>query len=169
VNEGATNLPHRESQMPSPPLLRELLASGRWRQPSDSVIFTAVPFLREPVDFLLSEAHMRSESSGQCVGVPHMREYLSSESQALPLPWIDAVCLCSSPSTARLEPTSVSHWTTAHPTPIQGLSPRTGGPATTLYIGARHSQHFPHLSLPFAYEPQSANPALHRTATGSIL
>jgi len=76
--------------MPLPPLLLELISSGRWIQPSDSHIFAAVPFLREPVDFLLSEPHMRSESSGQCVGYPHMREYRGSESEARPLPWLDA-------------------------------------------------------------------------------
>jgi hypothetical protein len=79
----------RESQMPLPPLLRELMACGRWRQPADAVIFAAVPFLREPVDFLLSEAAMRRESNGQCVGLPHFREYRGSDGEARALPWLD--------------------------------------------------------------------------------
>lgn len=76
--------------MPLPPLLRELIANGRWQQPSDRVIYSAIPFLREPVDFLKSEAQMRFESQGQCVGLPHMREYRGSESGLKPLPWLDA-------------------------------------------------------------------------------
>ena len=75
--------------MPLPPLLGDLIVSGRWRQPPDTVIFAAVPFLREPVNFLLSQAHMRFESRGQCVGLPHFREYRSSESEPKPLPWLD--------------------------------------------------------------------------------
>lgn len=47
------------------------------------------PFLREPVNVLLSEAHMRFESHGLGVGLPHFREYRSSESGARPLPWLD--------------------------------------------------------------------------------
>ena len=78
-----------QSQLPLPPLLRDLLASGRWRQPEDSVIFAAVTFLREPVNFLLSEAHMRFESQGQCLALPHFREYRGSESEPRPLPWLD--------------------------------------------------------------------------------
>jgi hypothetical protein len=80
----------RESQLPLPPPLRDLMASRRWLQPTDEIIYAAVPFLREPVDFLLSEARMRFESQGQCVGLPHFREYRSSESEAQPLPWLDA-------------------------------------------------------------------------------
>ena len=80
----------RENQMPLPPLLLDLMASKRWRQPSDAAIFAAIPFLREPVDFLLTDAHMRFESQGQCVGLTHMREFRGSESGDRPLPWIDA-------------------------------------------------------------------------------
>lgn len=79
----------RENQLPLPPILSDLMTSGRWRQPTDEVIYAAVPFLREPVDFLLSEARMRFESQGQCVGLPHFREYRSSESEARSLPWLD--------------------------------------------------------------------------------
>jgi hypothetical protein len=83
------NTARRESQLPLPPQLRDLMASGRWRQPPDEAIYAAVPFLREPVDFLLSETRMRFESQGQCVGLPHFREHRSSESEARPLPWLD--------------------------------------------------------------------------------
>jgi hypothetical protein len=83
------NTARRESQLPLPPLLRDLLASGRWQQPSDEVIYAAVPLLREPVDFLLSEASMRFESQGQCSGLPHFREYRGSESAYRALPWLD--------------------------------------------------------------------------------
>ena len=76
--------------MPLPPLLRQLMVAGRWRQPRDSVMFAAVPFLRDPVDFLLSEAGMRFESVGHGVGFSHMREYRGSESEPRPLPWLDA-------------------------------------------------------------------------------
>jgi hypothetical protein len=79
----------RENQLPLPPLLLNLMTLDRWRQPTDEVIYAAVPFLYEPVDFLLSEARMRFESQGQCVGLPHFREYRSSESEARPLPWLD--------------------------------------------------------------------------------
>jgi hypothetical protein len=79
----------RENQLPLPPPLRDLIASGRWRQPTDEVIYAAVSFLREPVNFLLSETHMRFESAGQCVGLRHFREYRSSESESQPLPWLD--------------------------------------------------------------------------------
>ena len=79
-----------ESQLPLPPLLSQLIASDRWRHPSDATMLAAVPFLREPVDFLLTEAHMRFESQGQCVDVPNFREYRGSASEARPLPWIDA-------------------------------------------------------------------------------
>jgi len=72
-----------------PPLLNDLIASGRWQQPPDAVIFAAVPFLREPVNFLLSEPHMRFESHGLGVGFPHMREYLGTETAAQELPWLD--------------------------------------------------------------------------------
>ena len=77
-----------------PPLLCDLIAAGRWRQPSDKVISATVPFLREPVDFLLAEAAMRFESQGQCVDLPTARpffhEYRGSESEARALPWLDA-------------------------------------------------------------------------------
>jgi hypothetical protein len=90
-NQAAPNMTitRRESQMPLPALLRDLMVSERWRQPADDVVFAAVPFLREPVDFLLSEARMRFESQGKCVGLPHFREFRSSESQPQPLPWLD--------------------------------------------------------------------------------
>jgi len=80
----------QESQMPLPRLLVELISSGRWKQPSDAAIQAAVPFLREPIDFLMSEARMRSESSGQVVGLDHMREYRGSLSTPRALPWLDA-------------------------------------------------------------------------------
>jgi len=53
------------------------------------VIYTAVPFLREPVNFILSETHMRFESHGLGVGFPHMREYRGTETAAQELPWLD--------------------------------------------------------------------------------
>jgi hypothetical protein len=59
-------------------------------------MYAVIPFLREPVDFLLSEARMRFESQGQCVGLPHLREHRSSESEERPLPWRDddfALCI----------------------------------------------------------------------------
>jgi hypothetical protein len=79
----------RDSQLPLPPMLRDLLASGRWQQPPDEVIYAVVPFLREPVVFLTSEVRMRQESQGQGIGFPHFREFRSSESESRPLPWLD--------------------------------------------------------------------------------
>ena len=79
----------RPNRLPLPQLLSDMLASGRWRQPTDDVIFAAVPFLRERVDFLLSETRMRFASEGQCQGFPQFREFRSSESGPRSLPWLD--------------------------------------------------------------------------------
>lgn len=80
----------RENQLSLPPLLCDLIASKRWQQPSDDVIFAAASLLCEPVDFLLTESQMRYESQGQCVGLANFREYRSSESEPQSLPWLDS-------------------------------------------------------------------------------
>lgn len=83
--------------LPMPPLLIELIKKGRWCQPSDAKIYTAIPFLQEPVDFVRfgrwinwwsgtweSEAHLH------LVDHPLFQEYQGSTSIERPLPWLDA-------------------------------------------------------------------------------
>lgn len=80
--------------LPLPPLLVELISNGRWRQPSDDAIIKAVPFLSDPVDFLLVEAQIRRESKGTLADNPQWAEvshmYRGSMVEARPLPWLDA-------------------------------------------------------------------------------
>jgi hypothetical protein len=83
------SIERQENRLPLPRLLGELISSGRWHQPSDAVINTVVPFLRNPVDFLLTEVRMRSESRGRCVDLPSFQQYDGKQSIARPLPWLD--------------------------------------------------------------------------------
>ena len=82
-----------KNQCPLPALLSALIAEHRWRQPSDAVISSVIPFLCDPVDFLLTEDRIRAESSGSLADVPEMASlfhlYRGSMSEARPLPWLD--------------------------------------------------------------------------------
>jgi hypothetical protein len=55
---------HAINGLPLPQQLIELVAAGRWRHPGDSVLQSAIPFLRDPVDFLESFERIERESSG---------------------------------------------------------------------------------------------------------
>lgn len=78
-----------------PPLLVELMNSGRWKQPSDETIKQVVPFMQEPVDFLLDSEKIQRESSHllSLVDVPKIsavfHEYKGSEAPSRDLPWLD--------------------------------------------------------------------------------
>ena len=76
-----------------PPLLIELIKTGRWRQPSDETIKSVIPFLQEPMDFLLDGAAMQRESTGFLADSPEMadlfHEYRGSKVPERELPWLD--------------------------------------------------------------------------------
>ena len=76
-----------------PPLLVELMNTGRWKQPSDEKIKQVIPFLLEPVDFLLDVDGIRRESSGVLADMSDMseffHEYRGSKTSEKDLPWLD--------------------------------------------------------------------------------
>jgi hypothetical protein len=81
------------NQLPLPALLVELMSTGRWKQPSDEQIRRAVPFLLEPVNFLLRIESMRFESKGHIADDPRtsilFQEYRSGRDGERDLPWLD--------------------------------------------------------------------------------
>lgn len=76
-----------------PPLLTELINTGRWKQPSDEIIHRVIPFLQEPMDFLLEVDAMQRESTGFLADSPDMAElfhvYRGSKIPERELPWLD--------------------------------------------------------------------------------
>lgn len=78
-----------------PPLLISLIQEGRWRQPSDEVIRAVIRVLPGPVDFYLTEAAIRSATSGQRSLRSDRFLKIFRLARALPgspapdLPWID--------------------------------------------------------------------------------
>jgi hypothetical protein len=76
-----------------PPLLTELIEAGRWKQPSDEIIKSVIPFLQDPMDFLPTLAAMWQESTGLLADSPEMaelfHEYRGSKVPARELPWLD--------------------------------------------------------------------------------
>ncbi len=95
-----------------PTLLVELVDSGRWKQPSDSVIEAKIPILDGPIDFLLELEAIRENSPVTAavrlreVDDPIFLEMLKEENDDVKvsfqrhekpdLPWLDAtlaVCL----------------------------------------------------------------------------
>jgi hypothetical protein len=80
-------------QLIFPPLLVELMNTGRWKQPSDEKIKLVIPFLQEPVDFLFDVDKIRRESSGVLADMPDMseffHEYRGSKTSEKDLPWLD--------------------------------------------------------------------------------
>jgi len=84
------------NQVELPPLLIELLNAGRWKQPSDDTIKTVIPFLREPVDFLLDTEQMHQVSLRYLplfLDPPNLAEafhvYRGSNTPVRDLPWLD--------------------------------------------------------------------------------
>jgi hypothetical protein len=79
--------------LPLPRLLLMLIESGRWKTPSDAVMQSAIPMLKEPVDFLLSAEAMAFESQGLLADDERMsalfHEYRGSSGIARALPWRD--------------------------------------------------------------------------------
>lgn len=76
-----------------PPLLLELIQTGRWQQPPDEIIKNAAPFLQEPMDFLFDIGSMQRESTGFLADSPEMSElfhvYRGSKASERELPWLD--------------------------------------------------------------------------------
>jgi len=76
-----------------PTLLVELINTGRWKQPPDEMIKNVIPFLQEPMDFLLTIDAMRQESMGLLADSPEMselfHEYRGSKVPGRELPWLD--------------------------------------------------------------------------------
>jgi hypothetical protein len=80
-----------------PPLLVELIQSGRWRHPGDAVIRRVAPCLRDDaVDFMGTIEWMRLKSSGHLADDPRMsrlfREVRGDDAKTgrtIGLPWRD--------------------------------------------------------------------------------
>ncbi len=76
-----------------PGLLTELMKAGRWKQPADEAVKNAIPFLREPMRFLLDVDDMVQESTGFLADSPEMSElfhvYRGSKGTERQLPWLD--------------------------------------------------------------------------------
>jgi hypothetical protein len=82
--------------LPMPPLLVELMQTGRWRHPGDDVLHQVIPFLQGPVDFMPDVAWMRGESTGFLADAPHSsrlnREVRGDDAKTgrpVGLPWRD--------------------------------------------------------------------------------
>jgi hypothetical protein len=82
--------------LPLPSLLAKMLTQDRWRQPPDDVIRKLVPFISEPLNFLLSESDIRRESLslGRLAKESHLsiafRIYYGATMTPKCLPWLDA-------------------------------------------------------------------------------
>lgn len=76
-----------------PRLLTELINTGRWKQPPDETIKKVIPFLQEPMDFLLDVESMQRESTSFLADSPEMAElfhvYRGSKAPEKELPWLD--------------------------------------------------------------------------------
>jgi len=76
-----------------PRLLIELIHTGRWKQPQDEIIKRVIPFLQEPMSFLLDIEAMQRESTGFLADSPEMselfHEYRGSKVPERELPWLD--------------------------------------------------------------------------------
>ena len=83
----------RINGLPVPPLLARLMAEGRWVHPGDHVLRRVIPFLKEPVDFLLSRSQIEFESSGSLadsvVSAKLFHEYRGNDHGPRDLPWRD--------------------------------------------------------------------------------
>ncbi len=83
------------NQPPLPPLLVELMNTGRWKQPTDETIKQVIAYLQEPVDFLLNAEEIHRESSHLLTLVNDLKmaelfyEYKGSTTSVRDLPWLD--------------------------------------------------------------------------------
>jgi hypothetical protein len=79
--------------LPLPPLLLQLLQTGRWKTPEDKVMLSVIPRLKEPVVFLGSIEHIAFESQGFLADDPKtaqlFHEYRGSCGIERTLPWRD--------------------------------------------------------------------------------
>lgn len=84
----------RVSGLKLPPRLRERIAAGKWKTPSDERMSAILPGLKGRVDFLETHAAIASESLDALAD--HMntsclfKVYRGSRDEAQPLPWLDA-------------------------------------------------------------------------------
>ena len=82
-------------QLLPPPFLLELIKAGRWKQPDDEKISQLIPFLKEPVIFLLDVESMKRETSGLISFLDDPKtseifhEYKGSTTSTRDLPWLD--------------------------------------------------------------------------------
>jgi hypothetical protein len=76
------------TDLPLPPLLTELLRSGRWRQPSDDATRRAFPMIACELEFLLNERSMIGEQVEGFVEVPE-RYWVYRGLGERDLPWLD--------------------------------------------------------------------------------
>lgn len=78
--------------LPLPSLLVELLRSGQWQHPGDKALKRLIPFLREPVDFLMCVESMRIESPKRIADDPKLARifhFLRESADSPDLPWLD--------------------------------------------------------------------------------
>jgi hypothetical protein len=86
---------HSVNGLPLPPLLLQLLAEGRWRHPGDAALRAAIPWIEDPLDFLLPPYELAFESLwatlfGQGDHAGWMQLSRSSQSElSIQLPWLD--------------------------------------------------------------------------------
>jgi hypothetical protein len=83
------------NDLPLPPLLLELLAENRWRNPGETVLRAAIPWIEDPLVFLGSPREMERESQWQLfMDPPDFAEFVhyvrGSQTQSpVVLPWLD--------------------------------------------------------------------------------
>ena len=87
------NLEKLQRELLLPPLLAELIASGRWTHPGDDVLLKAVPFITDPLVFHHSKKEML-QKSGPLMGPGRIEseghsEYRGSAIGERDLPWLD--------------------------------------------------------------------------------
>jgi hypothetical protein len=81
--------------LPLPSRLVRLMGEDRWRHPGDEVLRRLIPFLTEPVDFLMTIEAMALESQGHVAGHPDswsregMKEMRGRHRNVPDLPWLD--------------------------------------------------------------------------------
>lgn len=90
------NLPHIETlrrELSLPPLLRSLIAAGRWKHPGARALRRVAPFITDPLAVLKTFDHMLVESgplmADGAVEDDAFSEYRGSQVAERDLPWID--------------------------------------------------------------------------------
>jgi hypothetical protein len=78
-----------------PELLVALIRQGRWVHPGDARLRELIPFLIDPVDFLVSSEAMARESSGHLADDPRLSTVFhlirgGRAAEPVELPWLDA-------------------------------------------------------------------------------